>query len=195
VGKSIPKLCNLNLRVFLNCPIAELWPKLVTLEAGLLWKFAAEAGFLTSQSVAAAQNATPGMPDFSWSKHTKMWKNLINVHKLYQTAITYHNLYQMAVNYSKFFIKYRNIFHSKALQNFPKLGFLVRKPTIWQPCATLEKWAVAGSASKTIFEISTFQLLQLAENQVSPIKLSIYNLSFWSSYIHTYKNLPHKGGS
>jgi hypothetical protein len=30
-------------------------------------------------------------------------------------------------------IKYTNIFHSKALQNLPKLGFLVRKYTIWQP--------------------------------------------------------------
>jgi hypothetical protein len=32
-------------------------------------------------------------------------------------------------------IKYRNIFQSKALQNFAKLGFLVRKQTIWQPCS------------------------------------------------------------
>jgi hypothetical protein len=29
-------------------------------------------------------------------------------------------------------IKYNNIFYSKALQNLPKLGFLVRKQTIWQ---------------------------------------------------------------
>jgi hypothetical protein len=31
-------------------------------------------------------------------------------------------------------IKYINIFHCKAHQNLPKLGFLVRKETIWQPC-------------------------------------------------------------
>jgi hypothetical protein len=31
-------------------------------------------------------------------------------------------------------IKYINIFQSRALQNLPKLGFLVRKETIWQPC-------------------------------------------------------------
>jgi hypothetical protein len=39
-------------------------------------------------------------------------------------------------NGSKLFqmvIKYTNIFDSKALQNIPKLGFLVRKYTIWQP--------------------------------------------------------------
>jgi hypothetical protein len=30
-------------------------------------------------------------------------------------------------------IKYTNIFHSKAIQNLPKFGFLVRKYTIWQP--------------------------------------------------------------
>jgi hypothetical protein len=30
-------------------------------------------------------------------------------------------------------LKYINIFPSKALQNLPKLGFLVRKETIWQP--------------------------------------------------------------
>jgi hypothetical protein len=55
-------------------------------------------------------------------------------------------MYQMTTNYTKqpyiilngrkiFQIvkKYNNIFHSKALQNLPKLGFLVRKQTIWQP--------------------------------------------------------------
>jgi hypothetical protein len=30
-------------------------------------------------------------------------------------------------------VKYSSIFHSKALQNLPKLGFLVWKQTIWQP--------------------------------------------------------------
>jgi hypothetical protein len=30
-------------------------------------------------------------------------------------------------------VKYINIFQSKALQNWPKLVFLVRRPTIWQP--------------------------------------------------------------
>jgi hypothetical protein len=34
-------------------------------------------------------------------------------------------------------IKYTNIYHSKALQNIPKLWLLVWKHTVWQPC--LEK--------------------------------------------------------
>jgi hypothetical protein len=34
-------------------------------------------------------------------------------------------------------IKYINILQSKALQNLPKLGFLVIKETIWQPCVAL----------------------------------------------------------
>jgi hypothetical protein len=38
----------------------------------------------------------------------------------------------MAVKYSKW-PKNTNIFHSKALPNIPKLGFLVWKYTIWQP--------------------------------------------------------------
>jgi hypothetical protein len=37
-----------------------------------------------------------------------------------------HKIYQIV-------IKYTNTFHSKALQNLPQLGFLVRKCTIWQP--------------------------------------------------------------
>jgi hypothetical protein len=34
-------------------------------------------------------------------------------------------------------IKYTNIFHYKTPQNLSKLGFLVRKQTIWQPCFSL----------------------------------------------------------
>jgi hypothetical protein len=36
-------------------------------------------------------------------------------------------------NILQMIIKYNNIFHSKAIQNLPKLGFLVWKQTIWQP--------------------------------------------------------------
>jgi hypothetical protein len=36
-------------------------------------------------------------------------------------------------------IKYAKIFHCKTLQNFPNLGFLVRKQTIWQPWSAVEK--------------------------------------------------------
>jgi transposase len=35
--------------------------------------------------------------------------------------------------------KYINIFQSKALQNLPKWGFLVRKQTIWQPWAGITR--------------------------------------------------------
>jgi hypothetical protein len=44
-------------------------------------------------------------------------------------------------------IKYTNIFHCKTFQNLPKLGFLVWKCTIWQPCfqslraVLLMRWA------------------------------------------------------
>jgi hypothetical protein len=51
------------------------------------------------------------LPDFSWSKRTQTGK-------VYQMATNY--VYQMAV-------KYNNLFHSKALQNKPILGFLVLK--------------------------------------------------------------------
>jgi hypothetical protein len=63
------------------------------------------------------------LPDLSWSKHTKIEKvyqmttnytkrpyNVPNVHKLIQTAV-----------------KYTTNFHSMALQNIPKLRFLVLK--------------------------------------------------------------------
>jgi hypothetical protein len=45
-----------------------------------------------------------------------------------------HKIYQIAVIYSKWpYATYTNIFHFKAFQNWPKLGFLVCKYTIWQP--------------------------------------------------------------
>jgi hypothetical protein len=47
-----------------------------------------------------------GLPDFSWSKHTKMVQ-----------------IYQMTTNYTKRPINYSK--WSKNLQNVPKLGFLV----------------------------------------------------------------------
>jgi hypothetical protein len=67
-----------------------------------------------------------GLPDFCWymipkpekmnTKCTKWSRNIPNVHKILQMAI-----------------KYINIFQSKVLQNFPKLGVLVWKQTIWPP--------------------------------------------------------------
>jgi hypothetical protein len=51
-----------------------------------------------------------------------------------------HKLYQKAVNYTKWpqnipsGLKCKHIFYFKALQILPKLGSLVWKRTIWQPC-------------------------------------------------------------
>jgi hypothetical protein len=62
-----------------------------------------------------------------------MGKNIPNDHSLYQTAIS---TYLMPNGHKilQIIIKYKNIFHSKVLQNLPKLGFLVWKQTVWQPC-------------------------------------------------------------
>jgi hypothetical protein len=51
------------------------------------------------------------------TKCTKWSQNIPNVLKIFQ----------MAINYIHFF-------QSKALENLPKLEFLVRKKTIWQSC-------------------------------------------------------------
>jgi hypothetical protein len=51
------------------------------------------------------------------------WKNVPNEQKMYQMVINFPNgrkTFQKA-------IKYINIFQSQALQNLPKLGFLVSK--------------------------------------------------------------------
>jgi hypothetical protein len=39
-------------------------------------------------------------------------------------------------------IKYTNIVHYQTLENLPKMGFLVWKNTIWQPCPrSRRKWS------------------------------------------------------
>jgi hypothetical protein len=50
-------------------------------------------------------------------KPEKMYQMIPNVHKVFPKAL-----------------KYIDNLPSKALQNLPELGFLVRKETIWQPC-------------------------------------------------------------
>jgi hypothetical protein len=70
-----------------------------------------------------------GLPDFPWSKHTKMEKYdqmTTNYTRLPYIMPDGHKIFQMI-------IKCNNIFHSKALQKLPKLGLLVWKQTIWQP--------------------------------------------------------------
>jgi hypothetical protein len=73
---------------------------------------------VTTTNVAESNNVT-GLPDFSWSKHTKMGR-------IYQIATNYNKQPKIIPNGHKIFqmgTKYTNIFHSKALQNLPKLGF------------------------------------------------------------------------
>jgi hypothetical protein len=53
--------------------------------------------------------------DFSWYKIPRTGVNIPNYHKTYQMTSQYSN------------IQFTNIFHSKVLQNIPKLGFLLRK--------------------------------------------------------------------
>jgi hypothetical protein len=66
---------------------------------------------------------------FFSTQYTKTWENISNCHKI--TKWPYNvpnglNIFKMAKECTK-------LFHSKALQNLPKLGFLVWKQTIWQP--------------------------------------------------------------
>jgi hypothetical protein len=68
---------------------------------------------------------------FFSGQYTKIGKTL------YQTTMKLpygHKIYQMAVKYSQWREKYASIFHSKALQNIPKL-ILGQKYGIWQPCS------------------------------------------------------------
>jgi hypothetical protein len=86
--------------------------------------------------------STPGLPDFFRHNIPKRGK----IHQITTTLPNCHKMYQMTEKYSKWpnnipndhtifqmTIQYTSIFHSKALQNLPKLGFLVWKQTIWQP--------------------------------------------------------------
>jgi hypothetical protein len=68
-----------------------------------------------------------GLPGFSWHNTPKRGENVPDCHLCnYQMAITIYQMVRMAIEYNK-------LFHSKALQNLPKLGFLVWQYTIWQP--------------------------------------------------------------
>jgi hypothetical protein len=56
----------------------------------------------------------PGLPDFSGHNIPNRWK----IYKIATKLQTRHKIHQLATEYP-------NLFHSKALQNLPKLGFLV----------------------------------------------------------------------
>jgi hypothetical protein len=70
-------------------------------------------------------------------KCTKVATKLPNGHKMYQNGS---NKFQMAIEFT-------NLFHSKALKNLPKLGFLLRKYAIWQPCCETESSLVLPLSS------------------------------------------------
>jgi hypothetical protein len=72
----------------------------------------------------------PGLPDFSGHTIPKRDKKYTKLPQNYPMTIKIpngNNIFQVAIEYTK-------LFDSKALQILPKLGFLVWKYTIWQPC-------------------------------------------------------------
>jgi hypothetical protein len=80
---------------------------------------------------------TPGLPDLSWYKIPK--RGEIHQMTTKYTKWPYVKYFQW-LKIDQKVIKYTNIFHHcKTLQKLPKLGFLVRKQTIWQPWFTQTK--------------------------------------------------------
>jgi hypothetical protein len=53
--------------------------------------------------------------------------------------------------------KFTQIFHCKTFQNLPKLGFLVRKYTIWQPWSTSRLGKELRSSKETINTVRSSQ--------------------------------------
>jgi hypothetical protein len=58
------------------------------------------------------------------------------------------------------YVKYTNIFHSKALQNLPKLVFLVGKYTSWQRCSSVDTfhWQSPLSGFSLVYAMGDFYL-------------------------------------
>jgi hypothetical protein len=81
------------------------------------------------------------LPDVSWHNIPKTWK----INQIVTKLPNFRKIYQMAVIYSKLHRKYAKIFRSKSLQILPKLGYLVRKYTIWQPWCRRLRSAQTGS--------------------------------------------------
>jgi hypothetical protein len=93
--------------------------------------------------------------------------------------------------------KYTNIFHSEAIQNLTKLGFLVWKYTIWQPCSSVlfiqksvgadnEKFSFVLSAKPHII-YSTHMKLYPGDN-VTILKIVLQKKwrDFLTQNIHSY---------
>jgi hypothetical protein len=79
-------------------------------------------------------------------------------------------------------IEYTNFYHSKALENVPKFGFLVRKHTIWQPWPKYwpnlptRPWNPGGSSKKRP-ERSRESTLPLLDSRREPGILSLKSIS------------------
>jgi hypothetical protein len=99
---------------------------------------------------------------------------LPNGPKIYQMAAVY--VFQMA-------IKCTSIFHSNALQNLPKLGYFIRKYTVWQP------WPAIGNALRPFVQLAfsclfptaircyaLFSISKLQNEKCRTIKMSTSNL-------------------
>jgi hypothetical protein len=90
---------------------------------------------------------TPGLPDFSWHnipKRRNIYQITIKYTKRPQSIPNNHKIVQMDIICT-------NIFYCKTLQNLPKLGFLVWKYAIWQPCWT-PRWKTNKCVSLLLAE-------------------------------------------
>jgi hypothetical protein len=124
--------------------------KLFTLAAMFLFRFA-RIWVCSSSTYVSFTRLRDRVTRFFFVQIYQNGKNIPIDHKLYQTAINYTKwpkIFQMV-------IKYKNIFHSKALQILPKLGFLVWKQTIWQPCFVTVRYVCTYQGSTT-FQESVF---------------------------------------
>jgi hypothetical protein len=70
------------------------------------------------------------------ARHTKSGEN---IPKSPQNIQNDYRICQMLIKYTKWPYLYTIIFHSKAFKDILKVGFLVLKNTIWQPCFLKEK--------------------------------------------------------
>jgi hypothetical protein len=144
--------------------------------------------YIFSEETWKPNHFSSGLPDFSWSKHSKLGKKY---NKWPQTIPNGHKLYQMAIKYSKwswniptFTIKG----HPKFTQN---LAFLVWKQTLWQPCFSVEKICPTFNLSKELYEAivesensgpAELQCDQIGRNFKKSTKIHLKKLYIWAIF-------------
>jgi hypothetical protein len=105
-------------------------------------------------------------------------------------------MYQMVMKYPYVCIIFQmdrtniNTFQSEALQNLPKLGFSVWKPTIWQPCwwwAPPQKRNLSSFGSRKKLE-ATHGSFMYNTTQV----LTYLGSMLWSRFSTTFRNFQQK---